>query len=382
MLRQTLIAATVAAFLVGCGQAPANATKPEAEVAKPMLLTSADITSLNAGAIGSGPIISGSLQPEKRADLRAEVSAVVLQVLKDNGDKVRKGDLLVRLDDTAIRDGLNSAEEAKRAAQQSFDQTQRQLERLKTLSTSGAVSQQAMEDAEIRRNNAQSDLVAASTRVVQARQQLERTEVRAPFDGVISSREVSNGDTAQMGKALLKVIDPRSVRFEGFIPADQSANIQVGQPVQFRISGYNDQIFDGKVQRVNPLANAATRQVGVTVSVDWEKIPAVAGLYAEGYVQSSTRDSLLVPISALVIEGDKNFVWIAKDNVLSKKEIKVGARDARSGAMEVLTGLTAHEQILSHPSSSLVDGAKYELQVAMAAPGASINTANTTTTTP
>jgi len=153
----------------------------------------------------------------------------------------------------------------------------------------------------------------------------------------------------------------------------------VGQPVQFRISGYNDQIFDGKVQRVNPLANAATRQVGVTVSVDWEKIPAVAGLYAEGYVQSSTRDSLLVPISALVIEGDRNFVWIAKDNVLTKKEIKVGAREARSGAMEVLTGLTADEQILSHPSSGLVDGAKFELQVAMAAPGASVNTAATTT---
>ena len=379
MLRQTLLAAAVAAFLAGCGQAPANATKPEAEVAKPMLLTSADITSLNAGAIGSGPIISGSLQPEKRADLRAEVSAVVLQVLKDNGDKVRKGDLLVRLDDTAIRDALNSTEEAKRAAQQSFDQSERQLERLKTLTSSGAVSQQAMEDAEIRRNNAQSDLVAASTRVVQARQQLERTEVRAPFDGVVSSREVSNGDTAQVGKALLKVIDPRSVRFEGFIPADQSAQIQPGLPVQFRISGHGDQLFNGKIQRVNPLANAVTRQVGVTVSVEWEKIPVVAGLYAEGHVQSSTRDSLLVPVSALVIEGDKNFVWIAKDKVLTKKEIKLGARDMRTGALEVISGVTASEQILSHPSSGLVDGAAYEMSVASAAPNTTVNTAATTT---
>ena len=177
---------------------------------------------MNASARAAGPVITGSLQPERRADLRAEVSAVVLQVLKENGEPVRAGDLLVRLDDTAIRDSLASADEAVRAAAQAFEQAERQFQRLKTLQAQGMASTQALEDAEIRRNNAQSDLVGgASARVVQARQQLQRTEVRAPFDGVVSERKVSAGDTAQVGKELLKVIDPRSMRFEGLVSADR-----------------------------------------------------------------------------------------------------------------------------------------------------------------
>ena len=115
-LYRTVLAASVVlglAGLAGCGQPAAEAT---AEVAaQPLLLASADLVALGAGELGSGPVISGSLQPEKQADLRAEVSAIVLQVLKHNGDKVQKGDLLVRLDDTYLRENLASSEEAERA---------------------------------------------------------------------------------------------------------------------------------------------------------------------------------------------------------------------------------------------------------------------------
>lgn len=362
MLRVTLIAASLTAVLAGCGQAPASATTTVQNAAKPVLLSSADTLQLNPGEFASGPLISGSIQPEKRADLRAEISAVVLQVYKDNGDKVKKGDLLVRLDDTSIRDQLNSAEEARRAAEQAFDQAQRQLDRLQTLSSSGAVSQQSLEDAEIRRNNAQSDLVAARARVVQARQQLERTEVRAPFDGVVSGREVSNGDTAQVSKALLKVIDPKSVRFEGFVPAEHAPHISIGAPVQFRINGYDSQIFQGKVQRINPIANASTRQIAVTVSINEGNTPSVSGLYAEGNIQTETHQNLMLPPSSLVSEGDKNFVWTLVDNALRKTEVKIGQSDKLSGFLEIVSGVNAGAHVLRHPGSGLTDGAQVEMQ--------------------
>ena len=144
----------------------------------------------------------------------------MLKVLKENGDAVRQGDLLVQLDDTAIRDALASADAASRSASQAFEQAERQLERMKTLRSPGMTSAQALDDAEGRRNGAQSDLEAAKARVVLARQQLQRTEVRAPFDGVVSERKVSPGDTAQVGKELLKVIDPTSMRFEAMVSAD------------------------------------------------------------------------------------------------------------------------------------------------------------------
>ena len=190
------------------------------------------------------------MQPERRADLRAEVSAVVLQVLKENGDPVRRGDLLVRLDNTAIRDNLNSAEASARAAVQAYEQAERQFQRLAKLQTSGMVSTQAVEDVEIRRNDTQSDLEAARTREAVARQQLQRTEVRAPFDGIVSDRKVSAGDTAQVGKELLKVIDPRSMRLEGLVSADSIGAVKTGQAVVFHVHGYSQQEFIGKVTRV------------------------------------------------------------------------------------------------------------------------------------
>ena len=112
----------------------------------------------------------------------------MLQVAKDNGERVRQGDLIIRLDATAIRDSLTSVEEALRAAQQSFEQTERVLTRQRTLNQQGMTSMQALEDAEVRRNSAQSELAAAKARVVTARQQVSRTEVRAPFDGVVSEQ--------------------------------------------------------------------------------------------------------------------------------------------------------------------------------------------------
>ncbi|MFO0124205.1 MAG: efflux RND transporter periplasmic adaptor subunit, partial [Inhella sp.] len=175
----------------------------------PLLIAPEDVRSVSASGLAGGPVITGAIQPARRADLRAEVAAVVLEVGKDNGERVRRGDLIVRLDATSIRDSLASAEEALRAAKQGFEQSERVLARQRTLNQQGMTSMQALEDAEIRRNGAQSELIAARARVAAAQQQVARTEVRAPFDGVVSDRRASAGDTAQVGKELLKVIDPR-----------------------------------------------------------------------------------------------------------------------------------------------------------------------------
>jgi RND family efflux transporter MFP subunit len=315
-------------------------------------------------------VITGSIQPERRADLRAEVSAIVLQVLKENGETVKRGDILVRLDDTSIRDSMNSAEEAARASAQSFDQAERQFQRLKTLRASGMTSTQQLEDAEIRRNNAQSDLVAAKARAVQARQQLQRTEVRAPFDGIVSERKVSAGDTAQIGKELVKVIDPTSMRFQGLISADKVTLVKLGQAVNFRINGY-DQEFNGKVKRVDPAANATTRQVEVLVEFVGSNQPSVSGLYAEGRVEAGSTSALMIKNSALIRDGDKAYAWRIKDGILSKVSLVIGERDPRRGDYVVLSGLASGDKIIRSPMSSLKDGQKVNLTAAVSPSAAS-----------
>ena len=361
MMRVNYLSVLVLLALCAC-----NKTEPPAAVAEQALLIDPqDLVTLQGGSFAAGPPITGSIQPERRADLRAEVSAVVLQVLKDNGDVVRRGDVLVRLDDTAIRDSLTSAEAAARAASQSFEQAERQLQRLKTLRESGMASTLQLEDADTRRNNAQSDLVAARARSVQARQQLERTLARAPFDGVVGERKVSPGDTAQPGKELLKVMDPASLRFEGLVSADAVGQLSVGQAVTFRVNGYGAQEFAGLVKRINPAANANTRQVEVLVEFANGKQPQLAGLYAEGYLEATQKSStLMVPAMVLAHEGDKVFAWRVKGNTVQKVALLLGERDPRRGDFVLRSGLAAGDQLLRNPISTLKDGQKVQLMAA------------------
>lgn len=364
----SLIAATLLAAACSKGGAPgADAASGRAT----LLLAPEDVRVIAYSARSEGPVVTGSVQPERRADLRAEVSSVVLQALKENGEPVRRGDLLVRLDDTAIRDSLQSAEESVRALTQAFDQAERQVQRLKTLQAQGMTSMQALEDAEVRRNNAQSDLVAARARVVSARQMLQRTEVRAPFDGVVSDRKVSSGDTAQVGKELVKVIDPRSMRLEGLVSADRMHELKIGQRVSFRVNGYPQGDFNGTIKRIDAAANATTRQVEVMVAFADGELPRVAGLYAEGRIESGSAQVLTVPEAAVVRAGDATQVWRVSGQTLQKVAVQLGERDPRRGEYPVISGLVEGDRILRAPGTTLVDGQRVEF-AAVPAAGASV----------
>jgi len=347
-----LVFACVVLAVSGCkgSSQPQTTAQPT-----PLLIASEDVYTVHNTAQSAGPPITGSIQPERKADVRAEVQAIVLRVLRENGDQVRRGDLLVQLDDTAVRDALMSAEAAARAGQQALDQSERQFERMKTLRTQGMVSMQGLEDAEIRRNNLSSDLEAARARVVHARQQLQRTEVKAPFDGVVSERKVSAGDTAQIGKELMKVIDPTSMRFEALVSADHVGSVRAGQPVHFRVNGYGEQDFAGKVRRVNPAANPTTRQVELLVDFVGDKQPRLAGLYAEGRVETETRSALTIPASAVVRDGDSAFAWRVTESKVRKVPLALADKDSRSGDYVVKSGLAEGDQVIRYPTAMLKD---------------------------
>jgi membrane fusion protein (multidrug efflux system) len=188
--------------------------------------------------------------------------------------------------------------------------------------------------------------------------------VRAPFDGIVSDRKVSAGDTAAIGKELLKVIDPTSMRFEGKVSADKVAAVKVGQPVMFRVNGYGEQQFTGVVKRIDPSANDVTRQVEVLVGFNGSAQPRVSGLYAEGRIDAELTDALTLPESAMVKAGDKTYAWKLKGNALARADLTIGSRDPRTGNFEVKNGLAAGDTVLRHPGSSLKDGQKVEMAAA------------------
>lgn len=351
-------------LLVACK--PSNSDTDKTAESTTIILGSEDILELGTGEHGTGPVISGSLQPELRADLRAEVSAVIVRVHKENGEPVRKGDILVTLDNSVFKDNLNSAEESLRAAAQSLDGAERQYQRMKSLQAQGMVSTQGLEDSENKRNSAQSEFVASKARLAAAKQQIDRTEVRAPFSGVVSARKSSAGDTAQVGKELIQVIDPNSIRFEGQVAADQIGAIKVGQRVNFRTNGMTSsgqQLSSvGIVKRIDGAANPITRQVPVIVNLSGKERPLVVGLYAEGIIETNIKLAMLVSENALRKEGDKVFVWVLDKNQINKRLIELNGQDTRTGNWAIKTGLNSGEKILRKDSSALRNGQAFTLR--------------------
>jgi RND family efflux transporter MFP subunit len=352
--------------LAGCGKGGGSeATAKPAEAAAPPVLSLGPEDVLVAGRSGgaTAPVLTGTIQAERRADLRAELASVVLRVMRDNGEAVKRGELLVKLDDAAIRDSLASAEESLRAATRSFEGAERTFERLKSLQSQGMTSIQALEDAEVRRNLAQSEVVAARARVATARQQLERTEVRAPFDGVIASRKVSAGDTATMGKELVQVIDPASLRYEALVPADRVADLRVGHMVKIRIQGREGPDREGRIRRIDAVAQPVSRQVAVVVDLTGgSRGGLIAGLYAEATVEVPVSTVIALPETALVRQGEQLAVWLLVGDTLERRVVQVAPRDARTGLFNVTQGLQQGDRILRSPGSRPVAGQRFTVR--------------------
>lgn len=346
-------AVILAMLLSGCREQKSQAEE-DATVAS-LTLVEQDVLTVKQAELSQGPMISGSLQPVVKAELNAEVSGIVTKVLKDNGDVVNAGDVLVELDKTTYRDKVLSAQEAERSAVVTSDQAAKQLKRMQSLFKQNLVTAEVLESAEIKMNQAQSDLASARARLVEAKQQLARTEVKAPFAGVVAARKSSAGDTAQIGKALMVVIDPASMRFEGFIAADRVGQVKVGQTVSFKVNGYPGQFFNGTIERINPQANELTRQVQVFVRLG-EQANFVAGLYAEGYIAVEQTQAVMLPESAIVHEGDSSFVWKYDNNTLHKTKVHVGVQDLRFGSYHISSGLKVGERVLAHPKGAIRDG--------------------------
>ena len=149
--------------------------------------------------------------------------------------------------------------------------------------------------------------------------------------------------------------------------ADRLGELTLGQAVSFRINGFGDAPFEGRIERIDAAVNAATRQVGVMVAfADPTAAPRVAGLFAEGRIDSGKVQALTLPEGALVRAGDQVHVWRAADGTLQKVAVRVGERDPRSGEFPVLDGLQNGDRVLRNPGSALVDGQAFQATAALA----------------
>ena len=311
-----------------------------------MIVGTENIAIVKAQQIRTGPAVSGTLTPEEQATVRAEIGGTVLQTYAEQGQRVTAGQVLARIDDSALREAQLSAKAAVTTAQNSVDINKREVERDQTLLKAGAIAERDLELAQNQYTAAEAQLANAKAQLANAEKQLSKATIASPFTGVVSARQVSAGDVVQAGGAMYTVVNPATMRLEASVPADQLSAIRLGTPVDFTVNGYPNRSFTGHITNINPVADPATRQVRIITSLPNASGTLVGGLFADGHVASEVRNAPVVPIGAVDETGLKPFVMRVKNGLVQKQEVALGVRDATTETVEVSTGLDAGDTVL------------------------------------
>ena len=240
IVRLTLMAALVASASCKRGDANAEPAGNDSVVIGPE-----NIVVVVDQEIRTGPALSGTLAPEREATIRAEVQAPVVETLVEQGQRVAAGQLLLRLDDTAIRDQLLSAKSTVTTAQANLTVAQHEQERNETLLNAGAIAERAVEQSRAQVTAARAQLATAQAQLASAEKQSSNTRITAPFAGIVSARAVNAGDVVSMGGALITVVDPSTMRLEASVPAEALGAVRLGAPVDFSVTGYPNRHFTG-----------------------------------------------------------------------------------------------------------------------------------------
>src|SRR4051794_29197420 len=283
----------------------------------------------------------GSLRSDESVTVRPEVAGRISAILFKEGQHVAKGMTLIRLDPAINAAEVQQARANLKLAKSKYD-------RAVELSQRNFISGQAKDEAE---NNLR--VAEAAVALVEAR--LAKTEIQAPFSGMIGLRVVSVGDYVKEGADVvnLESIDPLKVDFR--VPEVYLQQVQVGQTLTITLDALPGKTYDGKVLAVNPLVDAAGRSVVIRAVVRNQDTSLRPGMFAR--VKLITRDekqALVIPEQAIVPQGDEQYVYRILDGKVMRVKVEIGQR--RDSKVEILKGLEPTDVVVTAGQLKLRDG--------------------------
>jgi membrane fusion protein, multidrug efflux system len=297
--------------------------------------------------VARGPIsaflsFNSTLETEAAVDIHPQANGQVTTLHVEEGDAVQQGDPLLQIDDRELRVELSDATISAQHLESSFA-------RIQGLSSRGLLNQQDFDDKKYQ-------LDQARLRVERARLALDHTTVRAPFDGVITAREVQTGARVSAGTKLFSIVKLDDITARVFVPGRYLAAVAENQPVVVTSEFLPGRTFDGWVKRISPVIDPKSGTFKVTVGVRGEVGQLAPGLFVHVQIITATRDSaLLIPKGAVVYEGGDRYVFAVVENRAVKRKLDLGFEGIEH--LEALSGFEPGTPIVVRGQNGLKDGA-------------------------
>lgn len=299
--------------------APAAASTPAA-----MELAPGDLARANTQPLVRTVALSGGVAAVQTALVKAKIAAELRELSVREGDPVRAGQRIGRLDDTEATWRLRQAEDQAAAAQAQLAIAERTLANNRALVDQGFISKNALETSDSNVAGARASLAAAQAAAEIARKAVRDAELVAPISGQVSQRLVQPGERVPVDGRIVEIVDLSRLELAAAVTPAEVAALGIGQPARLQVEGLPAPVA-ARVARINPGTQAGTRAVMVYLAL--EPAPGLRhGLFAQGEVEIERRPARVVPLSALRVDGARPYVQLVREGRVQRVELTPGLR--------------------------------------------------------
>ena len=349
----------------------AAVTAQTQQVAQPIIeLAVTDVLQVTWRELAQGLPISGALKAVNSAIIKARVAGELQALTVREGDIVKAGQVVAKVDATETVWRIKQAQEQADAAKSQIDIAQRSFDNNRSLVEQGFISKTALDTSTAQLLGAQSTHKAALVAVELAKRALDDTVLKSPINGLVAQRLAQPGERVGLDARVLEIVDLSRIELEATLSAADSVNVRVGQTASLQVEGAS-QALNAQVVRINPSAQAGSRSVLVYLAVN-NASGLRQGLFAQGTLGTGKQKTLGLPVSAVRTDKPAPYVQLIDNGKVLHKTVALGNRGEADGELMVaVNGLAEGNQVLRGHVGQLREGTpvRFTPAGAKAAPG-------------
>ena len=302
--------------------------------------------------------VSGTLAPVNQATVKAKVSGDVKQVSVREGESVRAGQVLARIDTADLEAKLIERQGALESARAQMALAEKTRATNVKLLNEKFISQNAFDSSQSGYDVAKGSVKSAEAQVRLAENALKDALVVAPIDGVVHKRHVQPGEKVAFDAPIVTVVDLADLELQALVPAIDIPGLAAGMPVELAVDGFGERKFTGRIGRINPSTEPGTRAIMIYVGLRNPDAALRSGMFATGRVALAASEPIAtLPIGAVRTEAGQSYVWTIEGGKLARRIVVLGRRDEAAGRVEIRTPLPATAPVLASRFDNLKDGA-------------------------
>jgi membrane fusion protein (multidrug efflux system) len=326
---------------------PATPAAAENKVLAPLELAQVDISAVQPRVVTRLLPLSGSLSPVVQATVKAKVAGEVEQLTVREGQDVRAGDVIARLDTRNLQAQYDREAASVDKARADLELATLNREKNRTLLEQKYISQNTFEQTESAYAGSVANLKLAEAQARLAKINLDDAVVRAPFAGTVARRLVQPGEKISPDASVVALVDLREMLLEAAIPAAEIPAVNIGQTARFAVSGFGSRKFEGKVQRINPMTSEGSRAITIYLAVPNPDRALKGGMFAQGELVLDKNEPVLsIPSAAVHYEAGVPIVYTLVDGKIVRQQVAVGEQIEGSEFIALRSGLKEGERVI------------------------------------